>query len=236
MTDPTPYARSTCPDCQGELISKCGEINIWHWAHASGEDCDTWHEPETAWHRHWKARLIDYFTGLNLDAVPEATLRKPGVYHRADIYIPSKKLTIELQHSPISTLEIREREAFYGNMVWIFDYTEIYRQKRLVEQHGLKPWTHKKRSTSELLYLAKYHKKSLDVCKKPVFLHVGFTYQHSEPICLLVKNWPDQYSRFIGAVPHHSINSMLQNPDEIPYDPINPMRRKKVRNIGWTPF
>lgn len=45
--------------------------------------------------------------------------------HRADIKTP--KLVIELQHSLISAAMIREREAFYGDMIWLFDLRKVKR-------------------------------------------------------------------------------------------------------------
>jgi competence CoiA-like predicted nuclease len=29
----TPGARASCPFCARFMIAKCGEINVWHWAH-----------------------------------------------------------------------------------------------------------------------------------------------------------------------------------------------------------
>ncbi len=45
--------------------------------------------------------------------------------HRADLMLYQagghEALVVELQHSPISVEEVRERESFYGNMIWILD-------------------------------------------------------------------------------------------------------------------
>ena len=46
--------KGTCPSCGSELISKCGEIKINHWAHKRTKNCDLWWENETEWHRSWK--------------------------------------------------------------------------------------------------------------------------------------------------------------------------------------
>ena len=32
----------TCPGCNSELIQKRGNVNIHHFAHIAGGDCDTW--------------------------------------------------------------------------------------------------------------------------------------------------------------------------------------------------
>lgn len=107
--------RAICPECGAEVLAKCGEINIWHWAHVSRVDCDLWGEPESAWHLNWKS-------GLPLDWV-EVPMAENGEKHRADIRLPNGRV-IELQHSSISVTEISKRELFYKKMVWIFDVQE----------------------------------------------------------------------------------------------------------------
>jgi len=102
--------RAFCPLCNGNVIGKCGEIYNWHWQHVKDRDCDPWQEHETAWHREWKAQFpIDW---------QERILQRDGIKHRADILTP-QGVVIEFQNSPISGNEIREREAFYGEMFWV---------------------------------------------------------------------------------------------------------------------
>jgi competence CoiA-like predicted nuclease len=100
-------------------MSKCGSINIWHWAHVTTVDCDAWGEPESEWHLNWKR-------GLPLDWI-EVVMEDDDCKHRADIRLPTG-LVIELQHSPISVEEIQKREAFYQNMIWIFDLSCVGRR------------------------------------------------------------------------------------------------------------
>lgn len=104
-----------CPECGTEVLAKCGDINIWHWAHVSLVNCDLWGEPESAWHLHWKS-------GLPLDWV-EVPMTHDDEKHRADIRLPNGRV-VELQHSSISISEIAKREQFYRKMVWIFDVQE----------------------------------------------------------------------------------------------------------------
>lgn len=47
--------------------------------------------------------------------------------HRADVLTP--KGVIEFQKSSISTKEIREREQFYGRMVWVIDAVDFNLEK-----------------------------------------------------------------------------------------------------------
>ena len=45
--EPIPKTKGICPICGGKVFSKCGDVNVWHWAHFKGENCDTWYEPES---------------------------------------------------------------------------------------------------------------------------------------------------------------------------------------------
>lgn len=83
--------------------------------------------------------------------------------HRADIKTP--RFVVELQHSPISPEEIREREGFYGDMIWIFDVrsavSRIYFPKGgySLRPHGAIVWLRPR--------------PSILSCTKPVLLHLG---------------------------------------------------------------
>ena len=80
-------------------------------------DCDPWWEPETEWHRKWKA--FGHRTEVTIEN------------HRADVVTSPRPgypdgLIIELQHSSISVDDVLAREACYGNRLrWIFDGTNI---------------------------------------------------------------------------------------------------------------
>lgn len=115
-------ARATCPHCKSEVLAKCGEIKEWHWAHIDAQECDLWSEPESEWHRSWKKRMSSNQV--------EVTITKNGKRHRADI-LTAKGMVIEIQRSPISPEEIREREMFYGNLAWLFDVQEPVIEERL---------------------------------------------------------------------------------------------------------
>lgn len=99
-----PGWRGSCPHCGDEVIAKCGSTKIWHWAHRQ-RDCDNWSEGESEWHRSWKKLFPENWQ--------EVTIGE----HRADVLTPFG--VIELQNSPISAETIREREAFYGRMIWV---------------------------------------------------------------------------------------------------------------------
>jgi competence protein CoiA len=100
-----------CPSCGGEVLAKCGEIVSWHWAHKV-KDCDPWSEPESEWHREWKAHF---------PVQMQEVVMRP---HRADVLAP--RGVIEFQRSSISASEIRKREAFYDQMAWVVDASDFW--------------------------------------------------------------------------------------------------------------
>ena len=121
-----PRTKGTCPLCEGKVFSKCGEVKVWHWAHFNNEDCDSWCEPETLWHRHWKMT----FGKENAEIV----LKENGKKHIADI-LTKEKVVIELQNSPIQKPVIREREEFYGErMLWLIN-GETFKDNLIVKNY-----------------------------------------------------------------------------------------------------
>jgi len=107
-----PNTKGKCPICNSEVISKCGDIKIWHWAHTNLQECDSWHEGETEWHRSWKGN----FPETNQEVIVTDGVNK----HIADVKLDCG-LVIEFQHSPISVFTVQEREVFYDNMIWVVD-------------------------------------------------------------------------------------------------------------------
>lgn len=111
--EPRPGLLANCPCCEAELISKCGDIKVHHWAHKKGHDCDPWWEPETEWHRKWKNKFkTEWQETIKFDS-------ETGEKHIADIYNPNIDLVIEFQNSPIDIEEMESREKFYKKMLWI---------------------------------------------------------------------------------------------------------------------
>ncbi len=109
-----------CPNCGSELIAKCGEIKINHWAHKRSRNCDPWWENETEWHRAWKSNFPPKWQEII------KTDELSGEKHIADV-CTSHGLVVEFQHSYIKPEERRSREAFYKNMVWVVNGTRLKR-------------------------------------------------------------------------------------------------------------
>jgi hypothetical protein len=119
-TEATKGAKGICPGCGSELIARCGEHKINHWAHKGHRTCDPWWEPETEWHRSWKNNYPDDWQEIPL---PD---EKTGEKHISDV-CTSHNLVIEFQHSHIDPHERTAREKFYKNMVWVVDGTRLKR-------------------------------------------------------------------------------------------------------------
>ncbi len=143
--------RAYCPLCNTMLRPKCGLIKIWHWAHLSAKDCDSWYEPETAWHLGWKAIFKPQFVEV------------PYGEHRADISLPYNQIW-ELQASNLSAEEISSREQFYSKkkkaLMWLFN-TEKYRHNINLKPEKRYSW-----------FYWKWPHKSLSYCSR-VFLDLG---------------------------------------------------------------
>ena len=110
---PFPGGKGFCPQCKSSVVAICGEINIWHWRHENIADCDNWSEGETEWHIKWKNEFPKDWQEITIE-------NEYGIIHRADIKTPNR-IVLELQNSPISTIDIENREYFYGKMFWLIN-------------------------------------------------------------------------------------------------------------------
>lgn len=116
--EPQKGLQGVCEICQSVLIAKCGDERIKHWAHKSKIPCDPWWENETEWHKKWKNLFPrDWQEKIHTNS-------STGEKHIADVKT-DKELVIEFQYSAIKSDEIKSREAFYKNMVWVVDGTRL---------------------------------------------------------------------------------------------------------------
>jgi len=147
---PNPLEKNAiCPLCKSQVISKCGEIKVWHWAHKTSEDCDNWGGRETDWHLNWKAEFPE--------EMQEVTIGK----HRADVRI--KDIVLEFQSSPISSEDIKEREEFYGKMKWVLDGKKFAENRLFREKKGF------------LTFRWKWAHKSWVDCSCPLYFDLGIS-------------------------------------------------------------
>ena len=128
-------------------------INVWHWAHRSNDDCDTWAESVTDWHRAYQKVVPAAFCEV---------IRGP---HRADVVSASGHV-LELQHSAISTEDIAKREQHYGpRMYWLFDIRQAYETGRFDMRRG--------KDDAYVTFRWKHARQSVLTCRRPVLLDLG---------------------------------------------------------------
>ena len=149
----TPRAEATCPTCSSRVLAKCGRIVVWHWAHATGFDCDTWSEPVGPWHLTWQ------------QFAPRECREVVIGRHRADLRSPEGHV-VELQHSSLPVDTIAAREAFYGpRMVWVWNAAEAYDSERL----EIRP----RAGSTYATFRWKHPRKSIAACTRTVVLDLG---------------------------------------------------------------
>lgn len=118
-----PNLSGKCPVCDQPMVARCGEVNIWHWAHKGRRVCDLWWENETEWHRTWKGHFPESWQEVVHHAESEER-------HIADVKT-DQGWVIEFQYSHINPEERRSRDVFYPKLVWVVNGT---RRKRDADQ------------------------------------------------------------------------------------------------------
>lgn len=122
-----PGMQAVCPGCQKDVIPKCGDFKIWHWAHKAGL-CKYDSEPYTPRHLEWQERALN--AGMEIEKIFD-----PSQRYRADIYDPKRNMVTEVQHSPITMETIIDRCIFYDSkdikIRWIFDFTDRYNSRKI---------------------------------------------------------------------------------------------------------
>jgi hypothetical protein len=106
-----------------ELVAKKGEKKTHHYSHKNDAcECD---RRMGEFHIWWQKRVKDNYL--------EKRYNVDGKLHIADI-VNKNGTVIEIQKSKIPPKIIREREEFYGDMIWVFDCTcidiHIIKQKK----------------------------------------------------------------------------------------------------------
>jgi len=155
-----PKQKAICPLCKKEVISKCGEIKIWHWAHKSNKNCDDWYEPESQWHLDWKNKFPKDWQ--------EIIIKKDNKFHIADIKTKNG-FVVELQNSSISSKDIRKREIFYNNMIWILNGKTFAKNLLFYKKYNF----YKTNYRNWWSYFWKWQPKIFDISKKQIFIDLN---------------------------------------------------------------
>ena len=132
-TEATKGAKGLCRLCGSEVVAKCGEVRVKHWAHKGKRACDRWWENETLWHRSWKEQFPEEWQEvIHVD--------EKGEKHIADVKTKNGWV-LEFQHSYLKPEERRAREFFYNKyakLVWVVDglrrKTDLSQFKKIIEE------------------------------------------------------------------------------------------------------
>ncbi|NCD05879.1 MAG: hypothetical protein EOL97_07145 [Spirochaetia bacterium] len=193
-----------CPLCKNPVISKCGEIKIWHWSHKNNKECDSFSEGETNWHLEWKRHF------------PEECQEVIIGEHRADVKI--KDIVIEFQNSPLSKEDIEERESFYGKMKWVLNGETIGSNINLFQYEGF------------YKFKWKWFPQSWYYSKQPIYIDLSYlksklalqieSYnqgeRHYSTYSTVNYEWMDDYGNIHeGEYPHYETHSVEDTKDEI---------------------
>ena len=109
----------TCPECVKDLVLKQGPIICDHFAHRRDQTCG-YGEGESAQHEYAKRQLTRWWPSIELE-VPGIA---PGRRADAVLVSGSRRFVIEIQATPISVTEWRERTADYEQagvpLLWVW--------------------------------------------------------------------------------------------------------------------
>lgn len=165
---PTPYAKGAiCPLCKTEVIAKCGEQKIHHWAHKNKIQCDLWCETPTLRHQSWKECFPEDWW--------EHIVDRNGEHHIADIETENGTIVLLSQKSFKEKL-MTERENFFQTPVWVIHAS---RYERSVKKFSnalkvglfLKPHSNVSKNAFDYWLLSKFHE---DEVFKPEWLKSQF--------------------------------------------------------------
>lgn len=172
-TAPSPKLVGSCPACGAAMIAKCGSIKVHHWAHRGARVCDIWWERETLWHRNWKSKFPEQWREI-------IQHDRTGAKHIADVRT-EHGLTIEFQHSHLNPMERAEREAFYGNMIWVVDGARLSRDLPRFAEGVSSLRATAKRGRFTVPFPDEVFPKNWLTCSVPVFFDFGDADGGSEP-------------------------------------------------------
>ena len=147
-----PNTKAICPGCKSVVVSKCGEINVWHWSHLKDADCDSWNEPESLWHKEWKEKYPKEIREVVIGC------------HRADI--KTKRGVIELQSDTLQAEKIIEREEYYGKMIWLLKGMDFQNNINFREKGDI------------FTFRWKHPRKSWFSAKKSIFIDMEPMYEY----------------------------------------------------------
>ena len=197
-------------------MAKCGDKNVWHWAHKARRHCDHWWENETAWHRAWKSRFP-----IEWQEVPARD--DTGELHIADIK-RDDGLVVEFQNSPINPVEVVTRTRFYGNIVWIINGTR--RKSDLPQYREMVSYHYPKRFDGVDVYTVHAHETRLLKEWGSIVPYVGFDFG-GDTLCLLTNG--QNRLRYLFDIQKDKFAKMIAAKEPLPFVLLGQPNRNQYR-------
>jgi hypothetical protein len=148
---PIKNTKAFCPFCSQDVIpcfSQLGKSDYWRHKIDYKDLCLSYqYKNEGEWHSSTKLSWGIEYT--------EIYITKGNIKRRADVMLENK-LVIEIQNSPIGVYEIKNREIFYGKIVWLFNGIDAYNNNRIKINNKQYEWRNPR--------------ESIIKCNAPVFI------------------------------------------------------------------
>lgn len=103
-----------CPCCNGEVIQKKGNVNMWHYAHKNLGLCDEWYS-ENEWTKEFSEKFPQEFREVIVTGKDN---------RRRIAHIKVENLIIQLQSKSMTSAEFQEKVDFFSEnsaLVWLVD-------------------------------------------------------------------------------------------------------------------
>lgn len=168
-----PYkgGRAKCPFCFETVVACTGLIVPHYWRHEAKSKSNCLaenYESETEWHFTFK--------GLFDKESVEVRIVKGGIARIADVSLPNG-MVLEIQKSSITAEEIKKRNKFYKNIVWLFDGSGAAAAGRIDYGYGKYSWI-------DPIKTVRYGGES----GQPVFVDIGIDKEIGKTIILEIED------------------------------------------------
>lgn len=159
--------QATDPYSGGIVHGVFGEgLNYWRLIE---DEYDAWALPDSTWNLKWKMKFPKELVEISIQGDQEK--------HVGDVRTNTGTV-LKFQGRNLTEDQIKQREAFFGQMVWVFraekwDIELNFNPTRFRDTEGRDRQLPKNDAFEWVKYTARYPKSVFEVCKMPVFLDFG---------------------------------------------------------------
>lgn len=175
----TSQEQGYCPDCNEKLITKSGAQVAAYYSHLPSTYCRIASGEKTEWHIIWQSKF---------DKTEIYSKDKKNI---ADVMLKNGTV-LEFQNSNIDLLTMRQREAQWDKMIWLFNLTNS--QVKITNNKMV--WLRPKKGFLYFVKPAFFHVINHVIVK---LKNIDFTYEQTKYrrectlICDVIKYAPDEW-------------------------------------------